>query len=521
MEEEKYQVFISSPFRGLADQRKAAVQAVINWEHIPIALENFSPQVQRDFDVIKKAIEDCQIYILILGHRYGSIIENEAIANGRTISYTQFEFEQAIGIGLVPLVFMKSFDDACAEIKDDEEILNKQTEMDLIRAFHELIEGKGIFYRPWNDTTNLEEVCGRALKTAIVEKKVKLPGWIRAGEGKDTKKVQMALNNKFVLDMIDNINSFEKLDERCSIAVSEKETLAKYFRELFLNLIIAKKYSLFFESDSCPAFVAKEIGSAKKFAAAVKATKEENALKLYTNNILAFLELWMNDHLPVSMLPNSSPKEQYGASYGILDHLIDEDRTPDYDRRDLDEYTKDAIKQLRNSPDAIPESDNILLICSTSGVQIGKEHKVRLKNGNPDLQRLVDECYGFHAGSYKNIIFKRYLYSTGLPVVITMTAAEIDMEISPDRCHFIFDKRYTWQAFCKDHPLAFCIGCRSKENATVSAIFETMDFVVQSKIYGEHTGILAANGKFLDRVGIEIDSNADAVKERATPSESE
>ncbi len=88
METEKYQVFVSSPFKGLEDQRKAVTKAVLNWGHIPIALENFSPQDQRDFEVIRKAVQDCQIYVLILGHSYGSIIEDPNITKGKEISYT-------------------------------------------------------------------------------------------------------------------------------------------------------------------------------------------------------------------------------------------------------------------------------------------------------------------------------------------------------------------------------------------------------------------------------------------------
>jgi hypothetical protein len=43
----RYQVFFSSPFKGLESQRKAAVEAVINWGQIPIALERFSARAIR------------------------------------------------------------------------------------------------------------------------------------------------------------------------------------------------------------------------------------------------------------------------------------------------------------------------------------------------------------------------------------------------------------------------------------------------------------------------------------------
>ena len=500
MEPEKFQVFVSSPFRGLAEQRKAVVQAIINWGHIPIALENFSPQVQRDFEVIRRAIEDCQIYILILGHRYGSIIKEGGMQSKTAgISYTQFEFEEAIEKRLVPLVFLKEYEQACEEIKTDDNILDKKIEMDRLKSFHDLIKENKIYYRPWTSDTNLEEVCGRAIRQTIDERRVVLPGWIRAGEAENTKKVQMALKNIFVSDMIGNINSFEKLDLRCSIRVEEKQTLARLFRETFLSMIIDKKFSLFFESDSCPAFVAKELGSAPTFKAAL-ARKDQGTPNLYTNNILAFMELWMNDHLPVSMLPRSSPKEQYGASYGVLDELIDADRSPDYGRFGIDRHTKDAIERLRNSADAIPKTENMLLICSISGIQIGETHTLAMQTKDSELQGLVDQCYGFHAGSYKNIVFKRYLYSTMFPVIMTLTSSEIDLEISPQRCHFIFDKEYKWEDFYRNHPLAFCKGCKNDERQDVSAKFEKMGFDVRNKIYANFTGVLATNKAFKQKV---------------------
>ncbi len=413
---------------------------------------------------------------------------------------TQFEFEEAIERRLAILVFLKDFKHACEKIIADDDILDKQTEINRIEGFHKLIKDKRIFYRPWTKDTNLEEVCGRALKQAIDDRRVVLPGWIKAGEGKDTKKVQMALNNIFVLDMINSINGFEKLDQRCSIRVEEKKTLAKYIREIFLDTIIDERFSLYFESDSCPAFVAKELGSAPKFRNAVLGTKEESAVNLYTNNILAFLELWMNSHLPVSMLPKSSPKEQYGASYGILDELIDADRSPDYGRDKIDDYSKKAIEKLGQSPDSITTIDNMLLICSISGVQISEKHTLPKDIKDKELQVLVDKCYGFHAGSYKNIIFKRYLYSTQFPVVMTITSSEIDLEIIPDTCHFIFDTEYQWDDFFKNHPLAFCIGCTNEERQDVIDKFKKMDFQLTSKVYNEHTAILATNLAFREKV---------------------
>ena len=95
-----YKVFISSAFSDFAE-RKAAVEAVFERGHIPIALERFPPADESDLAVIKKAIKGSQIFILIQGHRYGELIP------GEDKSYTEFEYELAQKYGLMTLVFRK------------------------------------------------------------------------------------------------------------------------------------------------------------------------------------------------------------------------------------------------------------------------------------------------------------------------------------------------------------------------------------------------------------------------------
>lgn len=175
VEIEKYKVFIGSPFFGLEEQRRAAIRAVINWGQIPITLDDFSPQRQRDLDFIRRAIKDCQIYILIIGHRYGNTIEIQGVNKGEEISYTQFLFEEALEGDLVPLVFLKDEQLAITEIMNDENILEKETEINRLKSLHETIKKEGVFLNFWSDNTNLEEVCGRALAQVINEKKKRQP----------------------------------------------------------------------------------------------------------------------------------------------------------------------------------------------------------------------------------------------------------------------------------------------------------------------------------------------------------
>src|SRR6266404_4322936 len=101
----RYQVFISSTFKDLEDERKKAIQVVVERGHIPIALERFSAKDESDLKVIKKVIADCQIYLLILGHRYGELVSK------KDISFTELEYNLAIKNRLLVLVLQLDQDE--------------------------------------------------------------------------------------------------------------------------------------------------------------------------------------------------------------------------------------------------------------------------------------------------------------------------------------------------------------------------------------------------------------------------
>ncbi|RKS93765.1 uncharacterized protein DUF4062 [Flavobacterium limicola] len=86
----KLQIFISSTFTDLIEERQAAVEAVLRAGNIPAGMELFSAGNKSQLDTIKKWIGESDIYILILGGRYGSL-ENES-----QISYTEIEYRYAL-----------------------------------------------------------------------------------------------------------------------------------------------------------------------------------------------------------------------------------------------------------------------------------------------------------------------------------------------------------------------------------------------------------------------------------------
>ncbi|MBU3181131.1 DUF4062 domain-containing protein [Clostridium psychrophilum] len=89
----KLQVFVSSTYEDLVEERQTAVQAILNAGHIPAGMELFTSGDESQKDTIKKWIDESDVYFLILGGRYGTIDKS----TGK--SYTQWEYEYAGKVG--------------------------------------------------------------------------------------------------------------------------------------------------------------------------------------------------------------------------------------------------------------------------------------------------------------------------------------------------------------------------------------------------------------------------------------
>ncbi|WP_436668130.1 DUF4062 domain-containing protein [Latilactobacillus sakei] len=79
MEKIKYQVFLSSTYMDLSKERKQVLDVLLMADCIPAGMESFVATDDEQFNVIKKVIDLCDYYILILGKRYGSINKQTGI----------------------------------------------------------------------------------------------------------------------------------------------------------------------------------------------------------------------------------------------------------------------------------------------------------------------------------------------------------------------------------------------------------------------------------------------------------
>lgn len=108
----KLQVFISSTYTDLIEERQAAVAAVLKAGHIPAGMELFSAGDRSQLLTIRSWIEQSDAYMLVLGGRYGSI-EPES---GR--SYTELEYDYAVELGKPLFAIVITDDGLNKKLKD-------------------------------------------------------------------------------------------------------------------------------------------------------------------------------------------------------------------------------------------------------------------------------------------------------------------------------------------------------------------------------------------------------------------
>ena len=169
--DKRYQIFISSTFADLVEERKAIQQAVLSLDHFPSGMELFPATDDDQWELIKSVIDDSDYYVIVLGGRYGSV-------NADGVSYTEMEFDYAADQEKPILAFVHS---EPAEIKSGKTDQNDDARESL-NAFRERVQD-GRHVKFWSSTDQLQTAVLQALVTET--KKNPQEGWVRASMASD------------------------------------------------------------------------------------------------------------------------------------------------------------------------------------------------------------------------------------------------------------------------------------------------------------------------------------------------
>lgn len=160
-------MFISSTYTDLIEERQKILHILLMADCIPAGMEAFVATDDEQFEVIKRVIDLCDYYVLIIGKRYGSINPTTGF------SYTEMEYEYAKEKGIPVLVF--AIDDSV--VLPEEKVEQDSSKIEKLRLFRE----KAMANRLANIWKTSDELTGQ-LAIAIMRAKSETsrPGWQRA-----------------------------------------------------------------------------------------------------------------------------------------------------------------------------------------------------------------------------------------------------------------------------------------------------------------------------------------------------
>ena len=110
--DKRYQVFVSSTYADLKQERQRVIQALMEMDCIPAGMELFPAADDEQWAFIKRIIDDCDYYLIIIGGRYGS-------TTPEGISYTEKEFDYALERSLKIVALLHEEPDSIPVNKSD------------------------------------------------------------------------------------------------------------------------------------------------------------------------------------------------------------------------------------------------------------------------------------------------------------------------------------------------------------------------------------------------------------------
>src|SRR4051794_5259036 len=108
--EKRYQVFVSSTFRDLKDERREVMQALLEMDCIPAGMELFPAADDDAWKLIQRVIDQSDYYVVIVGGKYGT-------TDAEGISYTEREYDYATSRTKHVLAFLHENPEALAGTK--------------------------------------------------------------------------------------------------------------------------------------------------------------------------------------------------------------------------------------------------------------------------------------------------------------------------------------------------------------------------------------------------------------------
>ncbi len=190
--DKRYQVFVSSTYADLKEERSKVIQTLMEMDCIPSGMELFPAADEEQMQFIKKIIDDCDYYVLIIGGRYGS-------TSPEGISYTEQEYDYAVNKSLKVVAFIHKNLDGLPMIKSE----GNPEARERLRAFREKVQS-GRLVKFWTSAEELPGLVSLSLSKTI--KTHPAIGWVRGNQVATT-------------ELLSEINELRKRNQELETAI--------------------------------------------------------------------------------------------------------------------------------------------------------------------------------------------------------------------------------------------------------------------------------------------------------------
>lgn len=179
----KYQVFVSSIYEDLQEERQEVMHVLLELDCIPSGMELFPAADEDQWSLIKGVIDDCDYYIVIIAGRYGSIGPDG-------VGYTEMEYRYAVEKGKPVVAFLHGDPDSIPS-KDVEKTEEGKEKLE---AFRDLARQK--MCKEWTTPHELGSVVARSLTR--LTKMHPAVGWVRGDQvpGREATEEILSLRKK-------------------------------------------------------------------------------------------------------------------------------------------------------------------------------------------------------------------------------------------------------------------------------------------------------------------------------------
>lgn len=247
----RLQVFISSTYADLLPERQAAVSAVLKAGHIPAGMELFTSGDSSQLETIKRWIDESDVYMLILGGRYGSVEPTSGI------SYTELEYDYAIQQKKPFFSIVITEDSLDKKVRNrGQSVLERDNTKELALFRKKVLNSISSFFE---DDKDIKLCVHETLSDFSTNRSLK--GWVQADEIVDTKPLfdeikKLTDENNELKNAIASLesrrnksienseNKFQELDELLSeieIKIPEKLVGGEDVTTTLLNIFFSQK----------------------------------------------------------------------------------------------------------------------------------------------------------------------------------------------------------------------------------------------------------------------------------------